>query len=103
MEVKFRRYIGRTDYCVEPDPRTLIPLLFGIGAGLLFLRLLAHTHLHDRALLELCRQAVALRERQEGMEQRIGTAPLLPRYRRFEKGIRDLLAREGLKLPGSKP
>src|SRR5437588_3395876 len=31
-------------------------------------------------------------------KQRNGNAPLLPRYRRYEKGLSDLLAREGLKL-----
>lgn len=86
---------------VPIDLETWIPLAFGLLAAFFYLRLLAHTHQVDRALVDLCRRAVALREKQEEMQKRIGTAPLLPRYRRFEQGIRALLAREEMKPPAS--
>jgi hypothetical protein len=68
-----------------------------------FFALLAYAHLRSRALIDLLRQAIALREKQEDMKKRIGTAPLLPRFQRFEKGVRDLLAREGLRAAPPKP
>jgi len=68
-----------------------------------FLALVAYTHLRHRALIDLLVRAVALREKQEAIRKRIGTAPLLPRFQRFEKGVRDLLAREGLRPVPPKP
>lgn len=79
------------------------PIAAGGVAVFLFLSLLAYTHLRSRALIGLLRQAVVLRERQEDLKKRIGTAPLLPRFQRFEKGLRDLLAREGLRPVPPKP
>lgn len=81
----------------------LWPLFFGGLAAFLFLALLAATHLRSRALLDLCRQAVKLREAQEETRKRIGAAPLLPRTQRFEKAVRDLLARDGLRPPPPPP
>ena len=79
------------------------PLVFGGLAAFLFLGLLAYTHLRTRALLDLCRQAVKLREAQEEIKKRIGSAPMLPRTQKFERALRDLLAREGLKPPPPPP
>ncbi len=79
------------------------PLLFGGLAAVFFLGILAYTHLWTRALLDLCRQAVKLREIQEEIKKRIGAAPMLPRAQKFEKALRDLLAREGLHPPPPPP
>jgi hypothetical protein len=79
------------------------PVFFGGLAAFFFLALLAYSHLRTRALIGLLRQAIALREKQEEVKKRIGTAPLLPRYQRFEKGVRDLLGREGLRPAAPKP
>lgn len=79
------------------------PLVAGSAAAFCFLAILAYTHLRSRALIDLLRRAVIKREKQEEMKRRIGTAPLLPRYQRFEKGLRDLLAREGLQAPPPPP
>lgn len=79
------------------------PLVFGGLAAVCFLGILAYTHLRTRALLDLCRQAVKLREAQEEIKKRIGTAPMLGRVQQFERGLRDLLAREGLRPPPPPP
>jgi len=79
------------------------PLLFGGLAAFFFLGILAYTHLRTRALLDLCRQAVKLREIQEEIRKRIGSAPMLVRTQQFERGLRDLLAREGLRPPPPPP
>ena len=79
------------------------PLVFGGLAAFSFLGLIAYTHLRTRALLDLCRQAVKLRETQEDIKKRIGSAPMLPRAQKFERALRDLLAREGLKPPPPPP
>ena len=83
------------------DPWNLIAVFLGLLAGFLFLRLLAQTHLRDRALLNLFHRAATLRRKQEEIERRIGTAPLLPRYRRFETGLRAILTREGIQPPAA--
>ena len=75
------------------------PLFWGSVAAFSFLTLLAHSHLRNRALVTLLRRAITLRQKQEEMKRRIGTAPLLARYQRLEKGIREILAREGLRSP----
>jgi len=73
------------------------PLVFGGLAAFSFLGLLAYTHLRSRALIDLCRQAVKLREAQEEMRKRMGSAPFLNRCLRFEMGVRRILEREGLR------
>ena len=79
------------------------PIVFGALAAFFFLALLAYVHLRSRALIGLLQQAVALREIQEEMKKRIGTAPLLSRFQRYETSLRQLLAREGLSPVPPKP
>ena len=72
------------------------PLVFGGLAAFFFLSLVAYCHVKRRALVELLNQAVALREKQQELKNRTGEAPRLEGARRVEKGVRALLAREGL-------
>ncbi len=92
------------DFDLEQFFITALGPVFAAGAAVFsFLALLAYSHLRSRALVDLLRQAVALREKQEDMKKRIGTAPLLPRFQRFEQGVRHLLALEGLRPAPPKP
>ena len=74
----------------------IVPALLAALAAFAWLALVAHRADVGRALVEVCRQAVAFRERQEKLAAGGKPAPFLDYARRAEAELRALLARQGL-------
>ena len=75
------------------------PLLFGGLAAFTYLGLLARAYLKIKLILDLHRECVRLRQRQEAVKRERGDAPFLDHYRRLEKELLLMLKKEGLEQP----
>jgi hypothetical protein len=72
-------------------------IALGALAAFFYLAIVSSSILRSRALVELCRRVVRLREKHEQLKKSGQEAPQLAQIQKFEMGLREILRREGLR------